>query len=238
LAYFTANVLRDYYQEQHIITKFYFVVDRLDLLHQASAEFSSRGMTIANINSKEEFAQNIKSPVIVPPTSQEGRYVETMNVVNIQKFSEDSTVDLQIEKNIQRIYFMDEVHRGYKPKGTFLANLLGADKNGIYIGLTGTPILKSEFKSTDLFYEYIHKYYYNKSIADGYTLKIKKENIATEFRNDVRAFLRLKKEIKSQQHNGKKLLKPMNLSQSFVHTLKMIFINLETRFLMISRLVL
>jgi len=191
LAYFTANVLRDYYQEQHIITKFYFVVDRLDLLHQASAEFSSRGMTIANINSKEEFAQNIKSPVIVPPTSQEGRYVETMNVVNIQKFSEDSTVDLQIEKNIQRIYFMDEVHRGYKPKGTFLANLLGADKNGIYIGLTGTPILKSEFKSTDLFYEYIHKYYYNKSIADGYTLKIKKENIATEFRNDVRSLLKI-----------------------------------------------
>lgn len=191
LAYYTANVLRDYYQEKRIITKFYFVVDRLDLLHQASSEFSSRGMTIASIDSKEEFALNIKSPVIVPPTAQEGRYVETMNVVNIQKFSEDSTVDLSIDKNIQRIYFMDEVHRGYKPTGTFLANLLGADKNGIYVGLTGTPILKSEFKSTDLFYDYIHKYYYNKSIADGYTLKIKKENIATEFRNDVRSLLKI-----------------------------------------------
>jgi type I restriction enzyme R subunit len=191
LAYFVANVLRDYYQEKSIITKFYFVVDRLDLLNQASSEFSSRGMTIANINSKDEFSLNIKSPVIVPPTSQEGRYVETMNVVNIQKFSEDSTVDLDVQKNIQRIYFLDEVHRGYKPKGTFLANLLGADANGIYIGLTGTPILKSDFKSTDLFYDYIHKYYYNKSIADGYTLKIKKENIATEFRNDVRSMLKI-----------------------------------------------
>lgn len=191
LAYFMSNVLREYYGEKRIITKFYFVVDRLDLLFQASTEFASRGMTIANINSREDFSNNIKSPVIVPTASQEGRYVETMNVVNIQKFSEDSTVDLDVDKNIQRIYFLDEVHRGYKPKGTFLANLLGTDPNGIFIGLTGTPILKSEFKSTDLFNDYIHKYYYNKSIADGYTLKIKKENIATRFRNDVRKMLNI-----------------------------------------------
>ncbi|MGR5882758.1 type I restriction enzyme subunit R domain-containing protein [Bacillus cereus] len=176
-----------------IVTKFYFVVDRLDLLTQASTEFSSRGMTIANINSKEDFKENIKSAVIVPPTSQEGRYVETMNVVNIQKFSDDSTVDLEIDKEIQHIYFLDEVHRGYKPKGTFLANLLGSDPNGIFIGLTGTPILKENFKTTDLFSDYIHKYYYNMSIADGYTLKIKKENIATHFKNDVRNLLNIEK---------------------------------------------
>ena len=118
LSYFMSNVLRDYPRKK-IVTKFYFVVDRLDLLTQASTEFSSRGMTIANINSKEDFKENIKSAVIVPPTSQEGRYVETMNVVNIQKFSDDSTVDLEIDKEIQHIYFLDEVHRGYKPKGTF-----------------------------------------------------------------------------------------------------------------------
>lgn len=192
MSYFITNVLRDYYQKQGIITKFYFIVDRLDLLTQASNEFSSRGFTIANINSKEDFVANIKSSAIVQASAQQGKYKETMNVVNIHKFSEESTVNLKCSKKIQRIYFLDEVHRGYKPKGTFLANLLGADPNGIYIGLTGTPLLKSDFKSTDLFDEYIHKYYYNKSIADGYTLKIKKENIATEFRNDVRAMLNLK----------------------------------------------
>lgn len=192
MSYFITNVLRDYYQKQNVITKFYFVVDRLDLLIQASTEFSSRGMTIANITSKEAFAKNIKSSIIVEAGSQQGKYKETMNVVNIQKFSEDSTVNLKCNKKIQRIYFLDEVHRGYKPKGTFLANLLGADPNGVFIGLTGTPLLKSDFKSTDLFDEYIHKYYYNKSIADGYTLRIKKENIATEFRNDIRAMLKIK----------------------------------------------
>lgn len=192
LAYFITNVLRDDFQERNIITKFYFVVDRLDLLIQASGEFSSRGMSIASINSREDFTQNIKSPVIVGNVSEEGQYKETMNVVNIQKFTEDSSVDKGLNKKIQRIYFLDEVHRGYKPKGTFLANLLGADTDGIFIGLTGTPILKKEFKTTDLFSGYIHKYYYNKSIADGYTLKIKKENISTIFKTEIRGILDIK----------------------------------------------
>lgn len=201
LAYFMTNVLRDYYQEKGIITKFYFVVDRLDLLIQASTEFSSRGMTIAPINSREDFTENIKSPVIVPNVADEGKYKETMNVVNIQKFTEDSTVDKGLNKKIQRIYFLDEVHRSYKPKGTFLANLLGADPDGIFIGLTGTPILKEEFKTTDLFHGYIHKYYYNKSIADGYTLKIKKENISTKFKANIRGILNIKegKEISAKE---------------------------------------
>lgn len=189
LAYFMSNILRDYYQRKNIITKFYFVVDRLDLSIQASSEFSSRGLNIAPINSREDFSNNIKSSVIVESISDTGSYKGTMNVVNIQKFTEDSVVDKNINKNIQRIYFLDEVHRSYKPKGTFLANLLGSDPDGIFIGLTGTPILKDDFKSTDLFSEYIHKYYYNKSISDGYTLRIKKENISTKFKTEVRGML-------------------------------------------------
>lgn len=196
LAYFATNVLRDYYQEKGIITKFYFVVDRLDLLNQSTSEFIARGMSVSSINSKEEFAENIKSPRIVMNTSIAEKYKETINVVNIQKFSEEATVDGNIDKRIQRIYFLDEVHRGYKPKGTFLSNLLGVDYEGVFIGLTGTPILKKEYKSTDLFSGYIHKYYYNKSIADGYTLKIKKENISTRFKSEVRGLFDLKDDEK------------------------------------------
>lgn len=209
-SYFATNVLRDYYQKKDVITKFYFVVDRLDLLRQATAEFSARGMTIAAIDSKEDFVKNMQSQVVIDAgSSQRGKYQETMNVVNIQKFSDESVVIDDPATDVQRIYFLDEVHRGYKPKGTFLGNLLGADPNGIFIGLTGTPILNSDFgdekdddgkkekhtgvkrnfKTTDIFHEYIHKYYYNKSIADGYTLKIKKENIDTKFRNDIRAMI-------------------------------------------------
>ncbi|MGK3456639.1 hypothetical protein, partial [Escherichia coli] len=42
----------------------------------------------------------------------------------------------------------------------------------IKIGLTGTPLLGTDYNSRDLFGDYIHKYYYNASIADGYTLRL------------------------------------------------------------------
>ncbi|WP_341868560.1 hypothetical protein [Rahnella variigena] len=52
-----------------------------------------------------------------------------------------------------------------------MANLSQSDTNAIKIGLTGTPLLGTDYNSRDLFGDYIHKYYYNASIADGYTLR-------------------------------------------------------------------
>ena len=71
-----------------------------------------------------------------------------ITVVNIQRFAEDrSTVDLPAyATNLQRVFIIDEAHRGYKPEGSFLANLLDADKNAIKIALTGTPLLKDVYK--------------------------------------------------------------------------------------------
>ena len=56
-----------------------------------------------------------------------------ITVVNIQRFAEDrSKVDLPAyATNLQRVFIIDEAHRGYKPEGSFLANLLDADKNAI-----------------------------------------------------------------------------------------------------------
>ncbi len=64
-------------------------------------------------------------------------------MVNIQKFKDDPdvTVANDYNVNIQRVYFLDEVHRSYNPKGSFLANLSQSDRNAIKIGLTGTPLL-------------------------------------------------------------------------------------------------
>ncbi len=59
--------------------------------------------------------------------------------------------------NIQRIYFLDEVHRSYNPKGSFLANLSQSDQNAIKIGLTGTPLLGDDYNCKMLFGDYIHK---------------------------------------------------------------------------------
>ena len=91
-----------------------------------------------------------------------------------------STQDYDV--SIQRIYFLDEVHRSYNPNGSFLANLSQSDTNAIKIGLTGTPLLGDDYNSRALFGNYIHKYYYNASIADGYTLRLIREEIATNYK--------------------------------------------------------
>ena len=55
LAYHNVRYLRDYYQKQGKVAKFYFIVDRLDLLTQAGEEFTARGLHVEKVNSKEEF---------------------------------------------------------------------------------------------------------------------------------------------------------------------------------------
>ncbi|MGN7046504.1 DEAD/DEAH box helicase family protein, partial [Neisseria sp. P0001.S010] len=66
-----------------------------------------------------------------------------ITVVNIQKFKDDPDVVARNDYDlaIQRIYFLDEVHRSYNPKGSFLANLNQSDVNAVKIGLTGTPLI-------------------------------------------------------------------------------------------------
>ena len=86
---------------------------------------------------------------------------------------------------MQRIFILDEAHRGYKPGGCFLANLFDADKDSIKIALTGTPLLKEERASCKVFGDYLHSYYYDRSISDGYTLKIIREDIETSYREKL-----------------------------------------------------
>ncbi|WP_044211269.1 type I restriction endonuclease subunit R [Flammeovirga sp. OC4] len=180
LTYYNVKHLTDYFKNKGIVPKFYFIVDRLDLLIQASREFTARGLIVHKVNSKQEFASDIKSTSVIH--NDQGK--AEITVVNIQKFENDPNVvrNTDYNLNIQRIYFMDEVHRSYNPKGSFLSNLNESDANAIKIGLTGTPLLGDQYNSRSLFGEYIHKYYYNSSIADGYTLRLIREEVETNYK--------------------------------------------------------
>jgi type I restriction enzyme R subunit len=179
LAFYNVHYLTDYFQRKNIVPKFYFIVDRLDLMIQAKKEFSSRGLIVNIVNSREELKKSFKLQQAI--TNSSGK--REITVVNIQKFREDSNL-LQAndyDLNTQRVYFLDEVHRSYNPTGSFLANLFNSDKNAIMIGLTGTPLIGEERNSRAIFGNYIHKYYYNRSIADGYTLRLIREDIETQY---------------------------------------------------------
>lgn len=180
LAFYNVQYLMDYFQRKNIVPKFYFIVDRIDLMNQAKREFTSRGLIVSEVNSRNELAKNFRSQQAINNLSGQ----REITVVNIQKFENDSDVlkvsDYDI--NTQRVYFLDEVHRSYNPTGSFLANLFSSDRNAILIGLTGTPLIHRDKRSRDIFGDYIHKYYYNASIADGYTLRLIREQIETSYK--------------------------------------------------------
>lgn len=200
LSYYLHKRLTDYYARQHKVAKFYFIVDRIDLLEQAQQEFKMRGLKIIEIETRKELVNHFRENKSL--VSNKGE--EEIIVVNIQRFKEDKekVVIDDYDTKLQRIFIIDEAHRGYNPKGSFLANLLEADKNAIKIALTGTPLLKEERESWRVFGDYIHTYYYDKSIQDGYTLKIMREDIATEYKENLSSiyddvdFLIQKKDIK------------------------------------------
>lgn len=198
LAFYNVQSLKDYFKNKGIVPKFYFIVDRLDLATQAKEEFAKRGLKVYSIDNKEslltDFAYNATN--------------EGITVVNIQKFQEDTLTlrDSGYKIDVQKIFFIDEAHRSFDPKGSFLANLYNSDKDSIKIALTGTPLIiyndhdnsgdvsedssKVDSKTTrNIFGEYIHKYYYNDSIRDGYTLKLLREEIETSYKEKVKGII-------------------------------------------------
>ena len=194
LAYFTTRYLANYYNKSGTVPKFYFIVDRIDLAVQASNEFKKRGLAVRTVSSRDDLEREFKSNSV----SDSGKL--EICVVNIQKFSDDTKirVDLGYDLNIQRIYFLDEAHRSYNPKGSFLASLYNSDPNSIKIALTGTPIIlmseqngqnikTNKMTTRQIFGDYIHKYYYDASIKDGFTLRLIREEIEARYREKLNA---------------------------------------------------
>lgn len=180
LSYYLTYILNDYYSKQNKVAKFYFIVDRLDLLEQATQEFEARGLMVSTANTRAELMAQFRNNQAQQGVSGQAE----ITVVNIQRFAEDRE-KVRINDyatNLQRIFILDEAHRGYKPGGCFLANLFEADTDAVKIALTGTPLLKDERASCKVFGNYLHTYYYDKSIADGYTLKIIREDIETSYK--------------------------------------------------------
>lgn len=188
LAFYNVKYLTDYYATQGIAAKFYFIVDRIDLMEQASTEFAERGLLVRQAQDRDSLMADFRDNNF---RVNAGGKPEIM-VVNIQKFKEDHkkvSMEGAYNTKLQRIFFIDEAHRGYRADGSFLANLLEADKDSVKIALTGTPLLKEEAESWRVFGDYIDKYYYDKSISDGYTLKLMREDIETSYKEKITQIL-------------------------------------------------
>ncbi|OOC34121.1 type I restriction endonuclease [Helicobacter pylori] len=209
LTYHLTKLIKDFFSPLGKKTKFYFIVDRLDLLEQAKNEFLKRGLQAHEAENKEDLSQKLKnSSVFEGPQGN-----DEIIVVNIQKFkapNEDpSSVPKEIisktelqeaakdSQDLQRVFIIDEAHRSYDPKGCFYANLIECDKTAVKIALTGTPLLEdnAQDKATkNTFGNYLHTYSYAESIKDRHTLKLQLESIETSYKEKLQEIYRLLQE--------------------------------------------
>ncbi|WP_120894354.1 type I restriction endonuclease [Helicobacter pylori] len=212
LTYHLTKLIRDFFSQSNLNkkTKFYFIVDRLDLLEQAKNEFSKRGLCVHEAENKEDLSQKLKNSRVFEGSQGNDEII----VVNIQKFkapNEDpsdsvpkeiiSKTELQEaakdSHDLQRVFIIDEAHRSYDPKGCFYANLIECDKTAIKIALTGTPLLEdnAQDKATKkTFGNYLHTYSYAESIKDRHTLKLQLEIIEKSYKEKLQAIYRLLQE--------------------------------------------
>ncbi|MGN8457847.1 DEAD/DEAH box helicase family protein [Helicobacter pylori] len=210
LTYHLTKLIRDFFSPLNKKTKFYFIVDRLDLLEQAKNEFLKRGLCVHEAENKEDLSQKLKNSSVFEGSQGNDEII----VVNIQKFkapNEDpsnsvpkeivSKTELQEatkdNHDLQRVFIIDEAHRSYDPKGCFYANLIECDKTAIKIALTGTPLLEdnAQDKATkNTFGNYLHTYSYAESIKDRHTLKLQLESIETSYKEKLQEIYRLLQE--------------------------------------------
>ncbi|NHA71659.1 type I restriction endonuclease subunit R [Helicobacter pylori] len=217
LTYHLTKLIRDFFSQSNLNkkTKFYFIVDRLDLLEQAKNEFSKRGLCVHEAENKEDLSQKLKSSSVFEGSQGNDEII----VVNIQKFkapneekapNEDpssapkeiiSKTELQEatkdNHDLQRVFIIDEAHRSYDPKGCFYANLIECDKTALKIALTGTPLLEgnAQDKATKkTFGNYLHTYSCAESIKDRHTLKLQLEIIEKSYKEKLQKIYRLLQE--------------------------------------------
>ncbi|WRG06020.1 DEAD/DEAH box helicase family protein [Helicobacter pylori] len=210
LTYHLTKLIKDFFSPLNKKTKFYFIVDRLDLLEQAKNEFLKRGLCAHEAENKEDLSQKLKSSSVFEGPQGNDEII----VVNIQKFkapNEDpsdsapkeivSKTELQEatkdNHDLQRVFIIDEAHRSYDPKGCFYANLIECDKTAIKIALTGTPLLEdnAQDKATKkTFGNYLHTYSYTESIKDRHTLKLQLEIIEKSYKEKLQEIYRLLQE--------------------------------------------
>ena len=182
LAFYAVKILTNYFSRRNTAARFYFIVDRIALMEQAMREFSARGLKVFSAQSRKELMEDFASNSTMRGTDGKPE----ITVVNIQKFDEQTDkLEVYYGTNIQRVFFVDEAHRGYSLGGTFLANLMNSDTKAVRIALTGTPLLREERETWKIFGNYYDKYYYDKSIADGYTLRLMREEIETDYKDKL-----------------------------------------------------
>ncbi len=140
------------------------LTDRTELDKQIADNFENMGETVARTRSGKELMQFL--------TNSRPRLIASL----IHKFGNKGETDYntfidEIRNNPLPIQgkvfvFVDECHR--TQSGKLNETMKAVLQNAIFIGFTGTPLLKKDKQTTmDVFGRYIHTYKFNEAVQDG-----------------------------------------------------------------------
>lgn len=155
------------------------VTDRQELDEQIEKIF--RGVTIEAVRARtgEDLLNKLNfwgDRVICSLIHKFGKSCEETKDEDYDKYIGDLTKsvpsDFSVKGNV--IVFVDECHR--TQSGKLHAAMKQILPNSIFVGFTGTPLLKDDKKtSVEVFGNYIHTYKFNEAVSDGVVLDLRYE---------------------------------------------------------------
>jgi type I restriction enzyme, R subunit len=145
------------------------ITDRTELDKQIERVFNDAGETVKRTQSGEELMEQLSQPMprlICSLIHKFGR----RNVTDMNAYIEE--LNARPSQAIGDVFvFVDECHR---TNSNTLHKLMKATiRNGVFIGFTGTPLLKQDkATSLEVFGKYIHTYKFNEAVTDEVVLDL------------------------------------------------------------------
>lgn len=152
------------------------VTDRDELDEQIEKTFTGVDENIVRTKSGKDLLKRLNvydDPLICSLVHKFGRRGGEASENDYDKYIEElkDSLPADFEAKGNLVVFVDECHRTQSGKlHTAMTTIM---PNAVFIGFTGTPLLKKDKKiSIEVFGTYIHAYKYNEGVADGVVLDL------------------------------------------------------------------
>ncbi len=140
---------------------FLVLCDRDDLENQIYRTYAGCGVVRENEDVRADSGKHLKRLL-----GEHKAYVFSL----VQKFNEDVSPEEPYSDRNDIIVVVDEAHR--TQYGRLALNWRNALPNALYIAFTGTPLMKGDEITRQVFGDYISRYDFQRAVEDGATVRI------------------------------------------------------------------
>ncbi|MEJ5201489.1 MAG: HsdR family type I site-specific deoxyribonuclease [Anaerolineales bacterium] len=172
-----ARWLREHVENARIL----IITDRVELDEQIESDFKGVGENIHRTYSGSDLIRTLNDPRYFLVCSLIHKFGRQGSQKTDEQALEDYIADIRrnLPKNFKPkgeiFVFVDECHR--TQSGKLHQAMKAILPNAMFIGFTGTPLLKTDKqKSVEIFGSYIHTYKYDEAVRDGVVLDLAYES--------------------------------------------------------------